>query len=48
VYGVVPIVLVVVLFLVIEKADYIGSAVRWGVEDEYEFLAGCEIFVTGF
>jgi hypothetical protein len=37
---VVPIVLVVVLVLVIEKAEYVLK-MRWGVEDEYESLARC-------
>jgi hypothetical protein len=43
---VVPIVLVVVLVLVIEKAEYVLK-IRWGVEDEdeykdeYESLARC-------
>ncbi len=46
----VPIVLVVVLVLVIEKAEYIRK-IRWGVEDEdeykdeYEFPAGCVLRV---
>ena len=34
--GVVPIVLVVVLVLVIEKAEYVRM-IRWGVEDEDEY-----------
>ena len=44
--GFVPIVLVVVLVLVIEKAEYVLK-IRWGVEDEdeykdeYESLARC-------
>jgi hypothetical protein len=50
---VVPIVLVVVLVVVIEKAEY-ARKIRWGVEDEdeykdeYEFPAGCGSFDFGF
>ena len=56
---VVPIVLVVVLVLVIEKAEYVLK-MRWGVEDEYEYKdeyesparcglwgASCKLRVTG-
>ena len=42
---VVPIVLVVVLVLVIEKAEYVLK-MRWGVEDEDESLTGCVLRVS--
>jgi hypothetical protein len=41
-FGFVPIVLVVVLVLVIEKAEYVRKT-RWGVEDEYESPVGASI-----
>jgi hypothetical protein len=50
---VVPIVLVVVLVLVIEKAEYVLK-IRWCVEDEYEYKdeyespAGCAPLNCGF
>ena len=45
--GFVPIVLVVVLVLVIEKAEYVRM-MKWGVEDEYESPAGYSIWDRGF
>ena len=46
-YGVVTIVLVVVLVLVIEIAEYINLH-KGGVEDEDESPAGCGPFDLGF
>jgi hypothetical protein len=43
---VVPIVLVVVLVLVIEKAEYVLK-IRWGVEDEDEYESPVRCGVRG-
>jgi hypothetical protein len=49
-YGIESIVLVVVLVLILEKAEH-ACKIRWGDEDEYkdeyETLAGCGIRVAG-